>query len=393
MVLSSRQEGERMNNQIHVDLQKLRENIALLRGVGAPYRRLMPAVKGDGYGLGAVEICRELNRIGIDFFCVATLEEAVALREAGIWGEILILGYTHADCAFELKQYDLIQTVVDLAHARALARTGNRLQVHLKLDTGMHRLGAPAQDKATIEQIASLQGIRISGAYTKLARCNSARAEDIAFSQQQIAQFEGALSVLRARGLAPTAHLGCTYAMLNYPDNYPLARPGAAIYGAVEQEHCFSDMPPFQSIFEFKTKIAQIVTVAEGDYIGYGVETRARRDMRVATLTSGYVDGLPRCLSNGAGRVLLHGASAPIIGIMCMDQTMIDVTDLPQARAQDEVTLIGRDGEEEITVHEVAQRAQTFGIEIMSRLGHRPERIYHNKSAEKRTQHQLLVGV
>ena len=168
---------------VEIDRNTLRHNVEVLRALLPSGCRLMPAVKGDGYGLGAVAISRELNRLGVESFCVATLEEGVELRENGIQGEILVLGYTHPDGADELKKYDLMQTVVDAAHARALAKRERGLPVHLKIDTGMHRLGTPAAQWAELEGVFALEGLSIRGVYTQLGCCDSTDPAAVAYTR------------------------------------------------------------------------------------------------------------------------------------------------------------------------------------------------------------------
>lgn len=370
---------ERANRRawVEIDRSTLRHNVEVLRALLPRCCRLMPAVKGDGYGLGAVAISRELNRLGVRSFCVATLEEGVELRENGVQGEILVLGYTHPDGADALKKHKLMQTAVDAAHARQLAAAKRDLPVHLKLDTGMHRLGARAELWAELAEIFALEGLSVRGLYTQLGCCDSTDPASIAYTQSQLAAFDAAVARVKSAGAGPAPHAQCSYGILNYPGlSYAYARPGIALYGIVEQGRCRNEMPPLRLIFTVKTRIALVKTIQAGESVGYDRAYVAPRDMRMAVITAGYADGLPRSLSCGAGQVLVRGHRAPIIGNICMDQAMIDVTDMAGAAPGDEVTLIGGEGDSRISVHDVARWANTIPNEIVSRLGRRVSRLW-----------------
>lgn len=368
---------ERANHRawVEIDRSTLKHNVEVLRALLPQACRLMPAVKGDGYGLGAVAISRELNRLGVQSFCVATLEEGIELRESGIQGEILVLGYTHPDGADELKKHDLTQTAVDAAHARKLAAAKRDLPVHLKLDTGMHRLGVHAERWAELAELFALEGLSIRGLYTQLGCCDSTDPASITYTQSQLAAFDAAVAKTRSAGASPAPHAQCSYGILNYPGlPYAYARPGLALYGIVEQDRCRDKMPPLKPIFTVKTRVALVKAIQAGECVGYDRAYVAARDMRMAVVTAGYADGLPRSLSCGAGQVLVRGRRAPIIGNICMDQAMIDVTGIAGAVPGDEVTLIGGDGDSRISVHDVARWAKTIPNEIVSRLGRRVSR-------------------
>lgn len=370
-------QNEKLRAWVEVDKGALRRNVETLRSLLPKDCRLMPAVKGNGYGLGGVEISRELGQMGVNSLCVATLAEGIELRENGIRGEILILGYTHPDCAAELRAHGLTQTVVDHAHAKALARQGAGLPVHIKTDTGMHRLGEPAGNMDAIRSITTMDGLSVRGIFTQLGRCEGTTSEDIAYTQGQIAAFDAAVAGLRSVGATPAPHVQCSYGIFNYPGlRYAYARPGLAIYGIVDEARCLHGTPPIQPIFEVKTRIALTKSIRAGESVGYDGAFVAPADMRIAVITSGYADGLPRSLSGGAGRVLIHGRHAPIIGNICMDQAMVDVTHIEEARQGDVVTLIGKDHSATISVHDMARWAGSIPNEIVSRLGSRMGRVY-----------------
>ncbi len=351
---------------------------------------LMPAVKANAYGHGDVLTARILQDAGTDHFCTASADEAVRLRKAGISGEILILGYTSPDVFWKLTRYGLTQTVVDSAFAREISRycmrsgDGTKIRVHVGVDTGMHRLGIPYGRIGLIEEIWNLEGLEVTGVFSHLCVSDGASDAEEKYTREQIRRFRDVLKHLHAKGIDGfRAHIQGSYGILNYPEySFDLARPGIALYGCLSSKNdrvkADADLRPVLSL---KARIASVKKLAAGESAGYGLTYTAGADRRIAVVTAGYADGIPRSLSN-CGTVLVRGRKVPVIGRICMDQLTLDVTEAPGAAAGDEVVFIGcsRRGpgvscDAALTAEDMAQTAGTITNEILSRLGARLKRI------------------
>ena len=356
-----------------VDLDALSHNARTLQAALAPGCRLMAVVKADAYGHGAVPVARRLEAEGVSAFAVACLEEGMALRRAGIQGEILILGYTLPEEAARLCRWKLIQAVADEAHGTALAAQGLPLLVHLALDTGMHRLGIPAEDHGALARLYALPNLKICGVFSHLCVSDSLRSEDQAFTRTQLDRFYGALRWLREHGCPPgETHIQASYGIWNLPPQpCSWARAGIALYGVASDGSPTARVLNLSPVLSLRARVASVRTLAPGEGAGYGLAFRPVEQRRLAAVTIGYADGLPRELSQGGGAVLLHGTRCPMVGRMCMDQLLVDVTDMPQAAPGDVVTLIGTDGAEVIRAEEVARQCGTITNELLSRLGRR----------------------
>jgi serine/alanine racemase len=308
----------------------------------------MPAVKANAYGHGAVLVSQELNRVGVRAFCVATAAEGAQLRENGVTGEILVLGYTHPRQFSLLGRYDLTQTVPERSYAETLDAFGQRVKVQIKIDTGMHRLGERWDRLEEIAPIFTLPRLHVTGVFTHLCATSGISPQDRAFTLEQNRAFHACVAGLRELGCTvPKVHALSSYGLLRYPEiGGDYARTGIALYGVLsekkDQETCPVNLRPVLSL---KARVAQVRQVRKGEGAGYDLQFVARRDSRLAVLTIGYADGLPRSLSCGVGAVLLHGRKAPVAGRVCMDQTLVDVTDLPNASPGDVAVLIGTDGD------------------------------------------------
>ena len=363
---------------IELDRAALCHNVQQLRSILPEGCALMPAVKANAYGHGAVLIAKELNRLGIMAFCVATVTEGAELRRGGIKGEILVLGYTHPEQFYMLRRYRLTQTVVDIPYARLLNTYGKKLKVHLKIDTGMHRLGIPADRKEEVAHVFHYRNLVITGIFTHLCAADVRTAEQEKFTMGQAAAFDRVICDLNQRGLnCGKIHLLSSDGLLQYPElagDY--ARVGIALYGVLSQgadmESCRIDLRPVLSV---KARVALVKDLYAGETAGYGLGYRAERDRKIAVLSIGYADGIPRALSCGKGRVLIAGSEAPIIGLICMDQMLVDVTDIPDAAAGDTAVLIGTSGSRKISACDLAEQTETITNEILSRLGNRLNRI------------------
>lgn len=341
----------------------------------------MAVAKADAYGHGALRLAREWAQSGVEHFCVASLEEAVQLREAGIPGDILILGYTAPADADWLARYDLIQTVVDAEHGRVLAKAGPPLRAHIKVDTGMHRLGVNCGDTEGMLSLLSRPNLSVEGIYTHFYAADETGPAAVAATRAQAEHFAALMGRLGPRGAGLATHVQSSYGIFNYPVlRCDFARAGLALYGGLQPERLMlggaSGLLPALSL---GARVEHVCAVAPGQGVGYGPAYTAQGERRVATVSIGYGDGVPRVLGEGTGRVLVRGKSAPIVGLVCMDRLHVDVTGVPGAKQGDAVLLLGRQGGEEITVGELAKRADTIPNEIFSRLGPRLARLYRDE--------------
>lgn len=387
---------------IEVDTRALAHNVDTLRARLPQGCRLMPAVKAQGYGHGAVLISRELNALGVDAFCVAGIGEAIELREADIRGEILILGYTPPEDFPLLAQYQLIQTVIDYPYACLLSQAEADIHVHIGIDTGMHRLGIRCEEIDDIRAVYDLPHIVIDGLFTHLCASDSPLPEHRAFTEAQVRAFYQVVDYLKEAGCpCPSLHLLASYGLLTLLQGRSglreeqsrrfaerriasaelklaadYVRPGIALYGVMSTE---ADTGPWKGILKpvlsLKAKVVSVRPLYAGEGAGYGIAFTAEEDMRIAAVSIGYADGLPRELSHGKGSVLIGGYRAPIIGRICMDQTIVDVTGIPRIQPGDTAVIIGTDRGEEITAGQIAEQCGTITNEILSRLGARLDRV------------------
>lgn len=383
---------------IELDAAALAHNVSVLRSRLPQQCRLMPAVKADAYGHGAVLTARLLNQLDVNAFCVACLSEGVALREADVTGEILILGYTPPKDFPLLVHYRLTQAVIDYDYAKELADFREVLHVHVAIDTGMHRLGIRCEN---IEEILSVYGmahLAVDGIFTHLAASDSAKPQDRAFTDSQVQAFYQVVDILENRGhTCRGLHLLASYGILNLlpgrrkQDNpsgqaalsprylsdlaADYVRPGIALYGVLSTKADSDDWREIlRPVLSLKAKVISVRKLYAGEAAGYGMAFTAGQDMRIATLSIGYADGLPRELSGKESHVLINGRPAPVIGRICMDQTIVDVSNIPNLHAGDTAVIIGKSGAQEVTADSLAQQCGTITNELLSRLGARLER-------------------
>ena len=330
--------------------------------------RMMCVVKADAYGHGAVRLARALSAAGADAFAVAIVEEAEALRRAGIGGMILILGGAGEESLRQAVRCGASQAVYTPQMLMILQdeaeRTGLRARAHLKIDTGMSRVGVRGADdlKAMLSCWRRCPDVEMEGIFTHLCAADS----DPEFTALQKHRFDEALEAARAAGFSPIAHAAASSAMLDPALQYDMVRPGIALYGTgVPQLE--GELTGAQTL---STRPIRLQWIQAGDTVGYGRTFAARRDTLVMTLPIGYGDGYPRLLSNRAP-VLVKGRRARLIGRVCMDMVMADVTDIPGISLEDEVVLLGRQGDECITADELAKLSQTIPYEIMLGFGAR----------------------
>ena len=361
---------------IELDMKNLRHNVDILQKQLPEDCLLMPAVKANAYGHGAVEISRELNAYGIQTFCVASVLEGVELREHGITGEILVLGYTHPQHFCLLKKHCLTQTVIDLNYAKMLDKHIKKLPVHIKVDTGMRRLGEDWENIDNIIQIFGCKNLDIKGIFTHLCTDDGSKDSDIIFAQKQIDCFDQVLLRLKQHGIMlPKAHIQSSYGVFKHPDlSFDYARVGIALYGMLSTRQ---DTDDYQTgllpVLSLKARISAVKALGPGESAGYGLTFTAQQDAKIAILAIGYADGVHRGLSCGVGNVLINGQKAPIVGLICMDQTMVDITGIDDVKQGDIAVIIGKSGKEEITACEIAEQVRSIANDILSRLGQRLE--------------------
>ena len=360
-----------------LDLAALRHNAEVLRSHLAPGCTLMAVVKADGYGHGGTVVAQCLQKAGIQAFAVACLQEGVALRRAGIRGQILILGYTPAEEVPLLNRWRLVQTVADETHGLALHDFGKPVRVHLALDTGMRRLGIPAEDAAALKRLFQAKNLRIEGVFSHLCTSDSPDRRSAEYTQAQLDRFYAAVNNLRKSGFHPgSTHIQASYGILNLPPQpCTYARAGIALYGVNSGETSAATEAGLRPVLSLRARVVCVRRLRPGEYAGYGLAFQAERETVLAVLSIGYADGLPRELAENGGRVLLHGRSCPTAGRMCMDQLSVDVTDLPGVCPGDIATIIGLDGTQRISAEEVSRRCGTITNELLSRLGGRITRI------------------
>lgn len=358
---------------VTINLGNLRHNVEQFRKILPETCRLMPAVKADAYGHKACIIGKALWDMGVRDFCVASVEEAVELREYGITGQILILGYTPASQFEELVRYDLTQTAVDYAYAKELNAFGKRLLVHVGIDTGMHRLGERCESRENIFKIWELENLKITGVFSHLCVSDGMTKKAREYTFKQIRDFDEIVKELHNRGIDGfKTHLQGSYGVLNYPElSYDYARVGIALYGVLSSpgDLMAADIS-LRPVLSLRARLVCVKELHEGETAGYGLSFRAPGEMKIGVVSIGYADGIPRELSN-RGHALVKGRRVPIIGRVCMDQLIVDVSEAADAVSGDEVVFIGESGDERIKAEELAKEAGTISNEILSGIGKR----------------------
>lgn len=365
----------------NISLDAIRANIKKGRELLEPGTKLMAVVKADAYGHGAVPVAQAIDDLA-DAYAVAIPEEGAELRQAGITKPILVLGYTAPELAASAIRQDIMLSVFQSETAEAYGKLavelGKAAKVHIKLDTGMSRIGylCNEQSLADIERIAKLPGVQIEGMFTHFAKADEA---DKSFAREQYRKYMEFAEQLRLRGIRiPVRHVCNSAGMIDLPESdLDMVRFGITMYGMYPTDDVTKERLPVTPAMELKTHISFVKTLPAGVGIGYSGTFVTCRETRVATLPVGYGDGYPRGLSN-RGRVLIHGKPAPILGRICMDQCMVDVTDIPEAAQGDVVTLMGRDGKEFISAEEIGSTVgNSFHYEVVCDIGKRVPRVYY----------------
>jgi alanine racemase len=376
---------------VHIDLHALRDNVRLARRL-AGAREVIAVIKADAYGHGAVPVARVLAAEGIGRFGVALVEEGRALREAGLKGEIIVLGGFTADQAVDLADLGLSAAVFHLDHAAALdqaaRRVGRLASIHVKVDTGMGRLGFPVA--AAVQSLARLidcPGLRLEGLMTHFS---DADLSDPGYAREQMRRFDAVAETARRAGVTiPMRHAANSAALIKGPQGlgiaegadssdgplYEAVRPGIMLYGCRPGPDVSG--AALRPVLSLTTRISLLKRVPANTPISYGRTFVTCRETLIGVLPIGYADGYPRALSN-CGAVLVRGRRAPVVGRVCMDLTMIDVTEVPGVAEGDETVLIGSQGDDALSAEEVAEAAGTIAYELLCGIGPRVPRYYRD---------------
>jgi len=362
-----------------INLDNLAHNMRETRRIVNKNTQITAVIKADGYGHGAVSIARTLLDNGADRFAVATLSEAIQLRSYFPDVNILVLGYTPTELAEEIIQNNIIQTVYSLKEAQLFSKTAlllnKEITVHIKIDSGMNRLGMPVNQE-TIEdilKISQLDGLYIEGIFTHFATADEA---DKAYTIKQVKSYEKIINALKERGLTiPIKHVSNSAAIINMPEyNMDMVRAGIMLYGLYPSQNVNQNTVNLKEVMCLKAKVSQVKEVEKGQGVSYGLKYKCKHNTQVGTLPIGYADGFTRMLS-GKAFVMVQGKKMPIIGNICMDQCLIDITGL-DVKIGDEVVLFGGNDENGISIDSVSELLFTINYEIVCMVNKRVPRVY-----------------
>ncbi len=365
---------------VYIHMDRLLHNLRAMRAVLPEQTGLVAVLKTNAYGHGAEAIARVLEEeTGIWGYALATAEEAIALRDAGMQKPMLILGYTWKDAYEALIERDIRMAVFrpDTLEqlSAAAAGKGKAARVHIKVDTGMSRIGITPDEAGVryVKQACETAGVEVEGIFTHFARADE---RDPQSAREQASRFEAFLGRLREERIdIPLSHCDNSAGMLLVPHGkMALARAGITMYGLWPSAEVPRERIALKPVLEWKSRVVFVKDIPAGTEVSYGGIWKAPVPSRIATIAVGYGDGYPRSLS-GRGEVLIRGRRVPIVGRVCMDQLMADVTALPQVREDDVVTLIGRDGAEEITAEEIGDRSGRFNYELVCDINPRVPRV------------------
>ena len=364
---------------VEIDRAALSHNIRIFRGLIGSEKKLLAVVKANAYGHGLLEVSRLALVRGVDWLGVHSLDEALALRAAGLKAPVLILGAVALDGLKSAVEAEARLTVYNPATVDRLEAVCRRLKkkalVHMKVETGTNRQGVSEKQLLGLaRKIRNSSNLVLEGLSSHFA--NIEDTTDPSYPDYQLAHYKRALSSLEKRGISiPVKHMSCTAATILFPrTHFDMARVGIGLYGLwpsketyVSCLHLHLKPLKLKPVLSWKTRVAQVKSVAKGSFVGYGCTYRTTRPSRLAVLPVGYSDGYGRSLSN-AGHVLIRGRRAPVRGRVAMDFIMVDVSDIPGVRLEDEVTLLGRDGRETISAEQLASLAGTISYEILARI-------------------------
>ena len=378
------------STRVKIDLDAIARNFDAIREKAGV--KVMAVVKADAYGHGAIQVARLLQD-KCAFFGVSSMLEAMELRKAGLTTPILILGHTPVNAYPTAIREGIRPTIFHYEDARDLSlaaqEAGMQAPFHFAVDTGMSRLGFQVTEEAAdlCAKIARLPGLVPEGLFSHFATADCA---DLSKARQQAELFDRFDGMLRSRGVSVAIrHLDNSAGLMNFPNHYEMVRSGIVTYGMYPSEEVAPELLKLEPALQFLSQVTHVKTLPAGREISYGGTFVTTRETRVATVPVGYADGYRRSLS-GKFHVLIHGKKAPILGRICMDQMMVDVTDIPETEVSDRVTLVGRDGDEVITMEEIAAAADSFNYEFVCGISRRVPRIYVSGGKTVHSVHYLL---
>jgi len=363
---------------VEVNLKAVDHNLKEVRRLVGNKTKIMAIVKADGYGHGAIEIAKRVVKAGVDYLGVASLKEGKELRSAKIRLPILILGYTFPSRIEEVVKYSLTQTVYDLDLIRALDRAAQKLnkkaKVHIKVDTGMGRLGVlPKRVADLVGSLSSLSNLKMEGMFTHFSSAD----EDEEYTLEQLAKFNKVIKSLERRGVSfPLKHTANSAAIIRFPQtHFNLVRAGIMLYGLspFEKQSLIGKKVSLKPALSLKTKVISVKELPAGSSVSYGRTYKTKKRAKLAVIPLGYADGFSRLLSN-CGEALVRGRRVPIRGRVCMDFSIIEASE--SIKVGEEVVLIGKQGKEEIKVEEIAKKMKTINYEVVCLIGRRVPRIY-----------------
>lgn len=370
---------------VEVDLNQIRSNLMIYKHNIPAGTQIMAVIKADAYGHGDVRVAHMLEQNGVNLFAVSNIDEAIGLRKAGVKGEILILGYSSVNYAQTLYENDLTQAVVSEEYAYELSRKGYKIKVQYAIDTGMNRVGldgdVPLECNLVIRKY--LDSLNVTGIFTHLCVADTDTDECRMFTECQINKFDTIANLVSDLQL-PYVHC-CNSAgglyYLNDSEKFKrigkIVRLGIILYGL--KPDYVNNLPyGIKPAMHWRSQISMVKTVHAGETIGYGRTYKAEEECTIATVTTGYADGFSRQLSNN-GFVLVNGHKAPIVGRVCMDQTMVDVTGIPDVKMGTRVTLVGNNGTLTYTADDMAEDLGTIGYEVICNISKRVQRFYKNE--------------
>ncbi|MBC7766344.1 MAG: alanine racemase [Hyphomonadaceae bacterium] len=363
-----------------VNLDNIAHNVKEIRRIVTPRVKIMAVTKADAYGHGYLEVAKTLVESGADYFGVAFLDEAKQLRRNGFELPILILGYTPLEWVHELVAFNIIQTVYNFEAAQAISqaayRVGKQAKIHVKIDTGMNRLGFLCNEQSiqTILDIAKLPNLEIEGIFTHFA---SADETDRSFTVFQYEKFMEICKALHDNGLSiPVKHACNSAATIGFPEMHlDMVRPGLILYGLYPSEEVDHSLIQLKPAMELKAMVTYIKQVPSEMPVSYGRTYTTKADTKIATVPIGYADGYSRLLAHKA-KILINGQFAPVIGRICMDQCMIDVSSVNNIAIGDEVVIFGEQGGQSIFIEEIAATMGTINYELLCVIGKRVPRVY-----------------
>ena len=365
---------------IELNMSNLENNINEFKSIIPKTTEIMAVVKANAYGHGAIPISKFLNSIGITNFAVATLQEGIELRKSGITGNILILGYTDISEIEYVIKYNLIQTIIDFPYAQKInsLKLESKVNVHLKINTGLNRIGENYNNIDNFIKMFNMSNLNILGCFSHLGVADSLDFDDVEFTQKQISNFDYCINKLIDAGYNPgKLHIQNTYGTLNYSNlNYDYVRIGIGMYGIFNNiSHKNNSKTPInlKPVLSLKSRVTSVHKIHKNDSVSYGRKYVATKDTTIATVAIGYADGYPRALSNKNINVLVNNNFAKIIGTICMDQLIIDISDIPNISVGDIVTLIGDN--DKISVENLSYKSNSISNELLCRFGSRLPRL------------------